>query len=164
MKKISPKTFLMIAPVLIFLTASIIWFLILAQAINFITGFIILSLILFLAFWKGLLVSRCAGELIGLKNRKQIFIISLGVALGFSELIWTISFLPFPFFILGGLFATIFAFVFNIFKEYFRQCQDLFIDLKRNGFKKLLAKNIILGIVLLIILISISSWLPPKTF
>ncbi len=164
MKKISPKTFLMIAPVLIFLVASIIWFLILAQAINFITGFIILSLISFLAFWKGLLVSWRAGELIGLKNRKQIFIISLGVALGFSELVWTISFLPFSFFILSGLFTTIFAFVFNIFKEYFKQYQESSIDLKRDYFKKLLAKNIILGIVLIIILVSISSWLPPKTF
>jgi len=62
------------------------------------------------------------------------------------------------------LFATIFALVFNIFKEYFKQRQGLFADLDRSDFKKILTKNIVLGIILIIILISISSWLPPKTF
>ncbi len=161
---ISPKTFLLIAPLLIFFAASIIWFLILAQTINFITGFIVLVLFSLLVFWRGLLISRHAGELFGLKSRKQIFIVSLGVTLGFSELIWAISFMPFSFFILGGLLATIFAIAFNIFKEYFKQRQDLFAGLDESSFKKILTKNIALGIILIIILISISSWLPPKTF
>lgn len=160
----SPKTFLLIAPLLIFFAASVIWFLILAQTINFITGFIVLGSFSLLVFWRGLLISRRAGELFGLKSRKQIFIISLGVALGFSELIWAISFMPFSFFILGGLLATIFAITFNIFKEYFKQRQDLFVGLDESSFKKILTKNIALGIILIIILISISSWLPPKTF
>ena len=127
-------------------------------------GFIVLDLFSLLIFWRGLLVSRRAGELFGLKNRKQIFIVSLGITLGFSELIWAISFMPFSFFILGCLFATIFVIVFNIFKEYFKQRQGLFADLDRSSFKKILTKNIVLGIILIIILISISSWLPPKTF
>jgi len=162
--KISPKTFLLTAPLLIFLTASLIWFLILSQAISFITGFIGLGLFPFLIFWKGLLVSRRAGELFGLKSRKQILVVSLGIALGFSELVWVISFLPFPFFILGGLLATVFAIAFSIFKEYFKQYQDLAADSDGNSFKKFLTKNIVLGIILIIILILISPWLPPKTF
>ena len=162
--KISPKSFLFISPILIFLLASIIWFLVLAQTINFIAGFIILNFILLIVFWRGLLISRRAGELFTLKNRKHAFIISLGVTLGFSELIWAISFLPFSFFILGGLIATIFTIVFNIIKEYFKQRQDLFIDLNKNDFKKILTKNLILGFVLIIILIFMGPWLPPKTF
>jgi len=162
--RISPKNFSFISPILAFFAANIVWFLILAQTINFIAGFIILSLFSFLMFWRGLLISRRAGELFGLKSRKQIFIVSLGVALGFSELIWAISFMPFSFFILGCLFAIIFAIVFNIFKEYFKQHQGLFADSDRSSFKKILTKNVALGIILIIILISISSWLPPKTF
>jgi len=162
--KISPKIFSFVSPILIFIAASIIWFLILAQTVSFITGFIILGLFSLLVFWRGLLTSRQAGELFGLKSRKQIFIVSLTAALGFSELIWVISFLPFSFFILGGLLAIIFAIVFNIFKEYFKQHQGLFADLDKNSFKKILTKDIVLGIILIIILISISSWLPPKTF
>lgn len=161
--KISPKTFSFISPILVFIAASIIWFLILAQTIGFITGFVILGLFSFWLFWRGLLISRRSGELFGLKSRKQIFIVSLGVALGLSELIWIISFMPFSFFILGGLITTIFAIVFNIFKEYFKQRQD-FADSAEGGFRKILTKNVVLGIVLIIILISISSWLPPKTF
>jgi hypothetical protein len=161
--KISPKNFLFLSPILVFLAASIIWFLILAQAISFIAGFIVLGLFLFLIFWKGFLVSRRAGELFSLKSRKQIFIVSLGATLGLGELIWVISFLPFSFFILGGLLAAIFAVVFNIFKEYFKQHQGLFADSERKDFKKTLTKNIILGIILIVILILISPWLPPKT-
>lgn len=161
--KISPENFSFISSILIFLAGSVVWFLILAQTINFITGFIVLGLISLLVFWRGFLISRRAGELFGLKSRKQIFIVSLGATLGFSELAWAISFLPFPFFILGGLFATIFAIAFNIFKEYFKQHQGLFADLDRSNFKKILTKNIILGIILIIVLISISPWLPPKT-
>ena len=159
-----PKNFSFISPILVFLTSSFIWFLILAQAINFITGFIVLSFISFLVFWKGLLISRRAGELFGLKSRKQILVISLGITLGFGELIWAVSFLPFSFFILGGLLATIFTIVFNLLKEYFKQHQNLFIDLDKSSFKKILTKNIILGVALVIILIFIGPWLPPKTF
>lgn len=162
--KISPNIFFLIAPILIFFIASFVWFLILAQLIGFIVGFIILGLFSFLFLWKGFLISRRTGELFGLKSRKQILIISLIITLGFTELIWIISFLPFSFFILGGLFATIFAVVFGIFKEYFKQRQGLFSDLDSDNFKNTLTKNIILGIILIIVLISISSWLPSKTF
>jgi len=153
--KISPKTFLLVAPLLMFFAGSIIWLLILAQTIGFITAFIILDFIFFLIFWRGLLISRRTGELRGLKSRKQIFIFSLGVTLGFGELTWAVSFLPFSFFILGGLLAITFAIIFNIFKEYFKERPD---------FKKFLVRDIILGIILIAILIFISPWLPPKTF
>ncbi len=162
--KLSPKSFLFVSPILIFFLASVTWFLILAQVIGFIAGLIVLSAFSFLVFWKGLLISRQAGELFGFKSRKQIFAVSLIAVLGFSELIWVISFLPFSFFILGGLFATIFALVFNVLKEYFKQHQGLFADLDEINFKKILTRNIVLGIILIIILMSISSWLPSKAF
>ncbi|MBI4919993.1 hypothetical protein HY838_01750 [Candidatus Azambacteria bacterium] len=164
--KITPKKFSFFSPLLIFFTASFIWFLILSQTVNFVAGFAMLSLISFFTFWKGLLIIRRAGELFGLKSRKQIFIVSLGAALGFSELVWVISFLPFPFFILGGVLAVIFAIIFNIFREWFklRRDQNLFAGSDENDFKKVLAKNIILGAVLIIILIFLSPWLPSKTF
>jgi len=147
MIKITPKTFLFTMPLLTFFIASFIWLEILSQKIEFVTGLIILSLALFLIFWNGLLISRRAGELFGLKNRKQIFVFSLGIALGFCELIWGISFLPFSFFILGGLLTVIFAIAFNIIV---------------NGHN--ITKNIILAAGLIIIFILSSPWLPPKVF
>lgn len=150
--KITPKTFLFAMPFLVFFMVSFIWFEILSQKMGFIAGLIILSLASFLIFWKGLLINRRAGELFDLKSRKQIFVFSLGIALGFCELIWAISFLPFPFFILGGLFTVIFAIAFNIISEYLKQPREL----------KFLIRNIILGISLIIIFILSSQWLPPK--
>jgi len=145
--KITPKTFLFAMPFLVFFMASFIWLEILSQKIGFVTGLIILSLASFLIFWNGLLINRLAGELFGLKSRKQIFVFSLGIVLGFCELIWAISFLPFPFFILGGLFTVIFAIAFNV------------IVFGHN-----IIKNAILGISLIIIFILSSPWLPPKVF
>jgi len=154
--KITPKTFLFIVPFLLFLTASFIWLEILSQKIAFITGLIILGLASFLIFWNGLLISCRAGKLFNLKSRKQIFVFSLGIALGFFELIWAISFLPFPFFILGGLFTVIFAIAFNVINEYLKQYDE--------NFKKFLLRNITLGAGLITILITSSPWLPPKVF
>ena len=147
MMKITPKTFLFMMPFLVFFMASFIWLEILSQKIGFITGFVILSFVSFLIFWNGLLISRRNGELFDLKNRRQIFVFSLGIMLGFCELIWTISFLPFPFFILGGLFTVIFAIAFNV------------IVSGHN-----IIKNLILGASLIIIFILSSPWLPPKVF
>ena len=145
--KVTPKTFLFVMPFLVFFMASFIWLEILSQKVGFIAGLVILSLVSFLIFWNGLLISRRAGELFGLKSRRQIFVFSLGIALGLCELIWTISFLPFSFFILGGLFTVIFAITFNV------------IINGRN-----IIKNIILGVGLIIIFILSSPWLPPKVF
>ncbi|MBU2081817.1 hypothetical protein KKH14_00040 [Patescibacteria group bacterium] len=147
MMKITPKTFLFVMPFLIFFVASFIWLEILSQKIGFITGLVILGGVSFLIFWNGLLISHRTGELFDLKNRKQIFVFSLGIMLGFCELIWAISFLPFPFFILGGLFAVIFAIAFNI------------IVSGHN-----IIKNTLLGASLIIIFILSSPWLPPKAF
>ena len=147
MMKITPKTFLFVMPFLIFFVASFIWLEILSQKIGFITGLVILGGVSFLIFWNGLLISRRTGELFDLKNRKQIFVFSLGIMLGFCELIWAISFLPFPFFILGGLFTVIFAIAFNI------------IVSGHN-----IIKNALLGASLIIIFILSSPWLPPKAF
>lgn len=145
--KITPKTFLFVMPFLVFFMASFIWLEILSQKVGFIAGLVTLSLVSFLIFWNGLLISRRAGELFSLKSRRQIFVFSLGIALGLCELIWTISFLPFSFFILGGLFTVIFAITFNV------------IINGRN-----IIKNIILGVGLIIIFILSSPWLPPKVF
>lgn len=164
MMKITPKTFLFVMPFLVFFTAGFIWLEILSQKIEFITGLIVLSLASFLIFWKGLLINRCAGELFGLKSRKQIFVFSLGVALGFCELIWAISFLPFPFFILSGLFTVIFAIAFNIINEHLKQYKESAEDYNDKNFKKFLIKNTILGAGLIIIFILSSPWLPPKVF
>ena len=147
MMKITPKTFLFVMPFLVFFMASFIWLEILSQKVGFIAGLITLSLVSFLIFWNGLLINRRAGELFGLKSRRQIFVFSLGIALGLCELIWTISFLPFSFFILGGLFTVIFAITFNV------------IINGRN-----IIKNIILGVGLIIIFILSSPRLPPKVF
>jgi hypothetical protein len=141
-------------PFLVFFSAGFIWLEILSQKMGFVVGIVILSFASFLIFWNGLLISRRAGELSGLKNRKQIFVFSLGAALGFCELIWALSFLPFSFFILGGLFTVIFAVAFNVINEHLKQCGEL----------KFLIKNVILGAGLIIILILSSPWLPPKTF
>jgi hypothetical protein len=160
--KMSPKTFSLAMPLTIFLVASAVWLLILSQSISFILSLFILSSFAFLLFWRGLIISRKAGELFGLKNRKQIFIVSLTVALGFCELAWGISFLPFPFFILSGLFTVIFTIAFDVLKEYFKQHPDLFADLDRINFKKILIRDMATGIIFIIIFISISSWLPSR--
>lgn len=108
------------------------------------------------------MISRRAGELYGLKNRRQIFVISIGITLGFSELIWGISFLPFPFYILGGIFTVIFAAVFDIIKEYFKQRFDLFASLDENKFRKILIRDIVSGAILIIFFIFITPWLPVR--
>ncbi len=145
--KITPKTFLFIMPFLVFFMASFAWLEILSQKISFVVGLIILSLAVFFIFWNGLLINRRAGELSILKSRKQILVFSFGIALGFCELFWAVSFLPFPFFILGGIFTVIFAVAFNV------------IVNNRN-----VIKNIVLAAGLIIIFILSSPWLPPKTF
>lgn len=159
MTKISPQTLFVITTVSIFLIAGFIWYLILYQAVNFFSGLIILSFLIFLAFWQNFLAFRRTGELIGLKSKKQIFIISIVFALGFSELIWSISFMPFSFFILGGILSVIFGIVLDIFKEYFKK--SAIDDLK---IKKVLIRDIAAGIILIIIFIFISPWLPPKVY
>ena len=159
MIKISPQTLFVISSVFIFLISSFIWYLILYQAISFFSGMVILSFFIFLTFWKNFLVFRWNGELIGLKSKKQIFIISVIFVLGFGELIWSISFMPFPFFILGGILTVIFGVTLDIYKEYFRKPASDNLKIK-----KVLIKNIAAGIVLIIIFIFISPWLPPKAY
>lgn len=147
---ISSKTFFLILAPIIFLGAATVWFLVLVQVVSFFIGLILLGFFAFLVFWQGLLVSRRNGELFGLKTKKQILAISLGASLGFVELIWTISLLPFSFYILSGLFTTIFVVVFDIFREIF----------KGQEFKRILKRDIISGIAFITILILVSHWLP----
>jgi len=147
---ISSKTFSLISAPIVFLGAAIVWFFVLAQVISFFIGLILLGFFAFLVFWQGLLISRRNGELFGLKTKKQILAISLGASLGFVELIWIISLLPFSFYVLGGLFAAIFVVVFDIFREVF----------KGQEFKKILKRDIVSGTVFVTILILISHWLP----
>jgi len=157
--KISPQTLFVISSVFIFLISGFIWYLILYQAVSFFNGLIILSFLIFLAFWQNFLAFRRTGELIGLKSKKQIFIVSIVFALCFGELIWSISFMPFSFFILSGILAVIFGSTLDIFREYFKK--SAIDDLK---IKKILIRDITAGIILITIFIFISPWLPSKAF
>lgn len=155
--KISPQTVFTISTISVFLISSFIWYLILYQAIDFFSGLIILFFLIFLLLWQNFLGLRRNGELIGLRSKKQVFIVSIILVFGFSELIWSISFMPFSFFILGGILAVIFGVVLDIYKEYFKK--SIKDDSK---IKKVLIRDITAGIVLITIFIFISSWLPPK--
>ncbi len=157
MTKISPQTLFIISVLFIFLTTGFIWYLILYQAISFFSGLIILSFLVFLAFWQNFLTLRRAGELIGLKSKRQIFTVSIVFSLGFSELIWSLSFMPFSFFILSGALTVVFGVVLDVFKEYFKKSTA--DDLK---IKKILIKDIAAGIILITTFIFINPWLPPK--
>lgn len=147
------------------MASGLVWFLILSQTTSFIVGIISIIVVSFLFFRWGFLAFRSAGELLGLKKRKQIIVVSLVAALALGEVFWALSFLPFSFFILGGIFTITFVIVFNMMKEYFKQQrEEPPVNLKEVGFYKFLKKNIIIAVILIIILISISPWLPPKVF
>ena len=162
--KLSPKIFAVFSALAVFFAAALVWFLILTQIFSFFSGFVFLGIFSFLVFWKGLLISRQAGELFRLKTKKQIFAASAAAALGFLELIWVISFLPFPFYVLGGLLAVIFSAAFDIFKEYFKMRPGVYGDLNmdRERFKKALVKDIVGSAIFAVIFIALSSWLPRR--
>lgn len=157
--KISSQTLFITSSVFIFLISSFIWYLIMYQAISFFGGLIILSFLFFLTFWQNFLALRRTGELIGLKSKKQIFIVSIVFVLGFSELMWGISFMPFPFFILGGILSVIFGTTLDIFREYFKKPMNDHLKIK-----KVLIRDIAAGVILIIIFIFISPWLPQKAY
>lgn len=159
MIKFSLPILLIISAVFIFLTSSFIWYLILYQAISFFSGLAILSFLIFIIFWKIFLAFRKSGELIGLKNKRQIFVVSTVLVLCFSEFIWSISFMHFPFFIMGGILTVIFTVVIDICKEYFKKSSidDLII-------RRVLMRDITIGVILITIFIFISPWLPPKVY
>lgn len=159
MIKFSLPILLIISAAFIFLTSSFIWYLILYQAISFFIGLAILSFLFFIIFWKIFLAFRKSGELIGLKNKRQIFVVSTVLVLCFSEFIWSISFMPFPFFIMGGILTVIFTVIIDICKEYFKKSSidDLII-------RRVLMRDIAIGVILITIFIFISPWLPPKVY
>ena len=157
MSRISPIIISVTMPFWIFLVSSFIWYLVLYQAISFFSGIAILIFLIFLTFWQIFLSFRRKGELIGLKNKKQIIVVSLVFVLGFSELIWSISFMPFSFFILGGILAVIFGVVLDIYKEYFKKSIGDNLNIKR-----ILIRDVVTGVILIAIFIFISPWLPPK--
>lgn len=157
MIKASSQIISVILPLWIFLSGSFVFYLFLYQAISFFSGITVLILVIFLTFRQVFLSFRREGKLIGLKNKKQVLIVSLVFALGFGELIWSISFMPFSFFILGGIVAVIFGVVLDIFREYFKKSAPLNFEIKR-----FLTRDIVAGAVLITIFIFISPWLPPK--
>ena len=157
MIKASSQIISVTMPFWIFLTGSFIFYLFLYQAISFFSGIAILVFLFFLTFWRIFLLLRREGELMGLKNKKQVFVVSLVFALGFSELIWSISFMPFSFFILGGIVAVIFGVVLDVFREYFKKSASENLEIKR-----FLKRDVAIGVILIIIFIFISPWLPPK--
>lgn len=155
--KAYPKIISVVLPVWIFLASSFIWYLVLYQAISFFSGLAVLMFLIFLTFWQIFLLLRRNGELTCLKNKKQILVVSSILAFGFSELIWSISFMPFSFFILGGILAVIFGIVLDIYKEFFKKAANDILKIKR-----ILIRDIIAGVILIIIFIFISPWLPLK--
>lgn len=157
--KIPLKMIFIISSVWIFLISGFILYLIIYQTISFFSGLFIISFLYLATFWQNLSAFRRSGESIGLKSKKQILIISLILTLGFSELFWTISFLPFSFFILSGILAIIFSVVLDIYKEYFKR--HVGNDTK---IKRILIRDITAGAILIIIFIFISPWLPQKAF
>ncbi len=157
MTKISFQLISIILPVWIFLAASFVWYLIFYQAISFFSGIVILIFLIFVTFWQIFLSFYREGELIRLKNKKQVFVVSLFFVLGFCELIWSISFMPFSFFILSGILAVIFGVVLDIYREYFKKSVTDGLRIKR-----IIIRDIIAGIMLITIFIFISPWLPPK--
>jgi len=154
---IASKMLFLVSPAWLFLVSSFIFYLILYQAISFFSGILTASSLYFFTFWQDFSTLRRSGESTGLNNKKQVFVISTILTLGFSELFWTISFLPFSFFILGGILAVIFGVVLDIYREYFRR--PVGNDLKT---KKVLIRDTIVGVILIIIFIFLSPWLPQK--
>lgn len=162
MMKFSSSIIFIISIVFVFLISGFIWYLILYQAIGFFNGLVILSFLIFLTFWQNFLATRRAGKLTGLKSKKRIFIVSVVIVLGFSELIWSISFMPFSFFILGGMLSVIFGVTLDIFKEYFKKSTIDDLSAESVNIKSILIRDITAGIVLITIFILISPWLPLK--
>lgn len=156
--KAYPKIISVVLPVWIFLASSFIWYLVLYQTISFFSGLAVLIFLIFVTFWQIFLLLRRNGELTGLKNKKQILVVSLILVFGFSELIWSISFMQFSFFILGGILAVIFGIVLDIYKEFFKKAANDILKTKR-----ILIRDITLGVILIVIFIFISPWLPLKT-
>jgi len=72
--------------------------------------------------------------------------------------------MPFPFFILGGILAVIFGVTLDIYKEYFRKPASDNLSAFGLKIKKVIIKDVIAGIILIIIFIFISPWLPPKAY
>lgn len=159
----SSKMFFLTMTLAIFIIASVFYFLILIQLMNFIVGLLLFGLIIFFLFWNGLLISRRLGELYGLKSKKQIFIISLIFTLGFSEVFWSIAFLSFSFFTLGGLFTVFFSTVFDIIRESFKNQRNLFSKIEDKELIKIIRRDVVLGIIFTAVLISISAWMPIRS-
>lgn len=123
-----------------------------------------MNFLVFLTFWQNFLSFRRSGELYGLKSKKQIIVVSLILVLGFGELIWSISFLSFSFFILGGIIAVIFGIVLDIYKEYFKPLPNGLAVANGKKFDKILLRDIVAGTILIMIFILISPWFLPKTY
>lgn len=141
----------------VYLLASLVWFFILAQAFDFIWGLIFISAGAGLLFFQSMLITRRAGELVNIKNKTQIAVISMGVLVGLAEAAWAISFLPFGYFVLGALFTTIFCAALNIISSYYKVPLSDF-----ETFKKIIIRSVALAFVFIVIFVIISPWLPQK--
>ena len=140
----------------VYFFSSLIWFFILAQAIDFIWGLIIIALVSSLIFLQAMLISRLAGQLVKIKNKNQIVILSAAVLIGLAEISWAVSFLPFGYFILGALFTAVFIATFNIIDSYYRTTLD------EIAVKKLVIRNVMVTMAFVVILVFLSPWLPQK--
>ncbi len=141
----------------VYLLASLVWFFILAQAFDFIWGLLAVSLGSGLLFFQSMLITRRAGELINIKSKTQIAVISLGVLVGLAEVAWAISFLPFGYFVLGALFTTVFGAVLNVISSYYKISSN-----DPETFRKIITRSVALAFVFIVIFVIISPWLPQK--
>lgn len=139
----------------VFFVASFLWFFSLAQAIDFVSGLVGLAAAAALILGQSLFVARRKGELTGIKNKSQILILAGGSALGFAEIIWALSFLPFSYFISGAIFTTIWVMVFNIFRRYGDNAGG-------EKFREVILRSLLIGSAFIFILIVISPWLPQR--
>ncbi len=160
--RISPAFFAFLSPIVAFLASGVIWVFILSQTIRFCFGLLIFTFFLFLVIFNGFMINRRAGALFRLKTRRNILSVSLVAAVCFAEIFWAISFLPFPFYILAGLFAAVFFVSFDIIKSYFGQRSGLFAESELVEFKKILYRDITVFVIFTILLLAMSAWLPRR--
>lgn len=162
MIKISPAFFAFFSPIAAFLMSGAVWLLILAQIIGFFYGFLIFTVLIFLITFKGLSVNRRAGIMFRMKTRNDVLSVSLVAGACFAEIFWAISFLPFQFYILAGLFAAVFFLSFDIIKSYFGQRPGLFAEAEQAEFKKNLIRDVAVFAIFTILLLAMGSWLPRR--
>lgn len=149
----------------LFFAFSLVWFFMIGRDLDFWLGILIMIFLSFLSFWQSLLVSLHFGELAPAPDsssdslgefkkpvKRDLFIFSVWSALALGELGWVLSFLPFSFFVLAGVFSSFWNAWTEILKYYFRGSLSF----------KVIYKNILLVFLVATLLLLITPWLPRR--